>query len=83
MKLTDIDTNLLLALEALLAERSVTRAAARLGVGQPAMSHSLARLREHFGDPLLIRRGRDLALCSGRSETDPLGRRETDPPRVV
>jgi DNA-binding transcriptional LysR family regulator len=62
MKLTDIDTNLLLALDALLTERSVTRAAARLGVGQPAMSHSLARLREHFGDPLLVRRGRDLAL---------------------
>jgi DNA-binding transcriptional LysR family regulator len=62
MKLSDIDTNLLLALEALLTERSVTRAAARLGVGQPAMSHSLARLREHFGDPLLVRRGRDLVL---------------------
>jgi DNA-binding transcriptional LysR family regulator len=62
MKLSAIDTNLLLALHALLEETSVTRAAKRLGVGQPAMSRSLARLREHFKDPLLIRKGRQLVL---------------------
>lgn len=62
MKLSAIDTNLLLALHALLEESSVTRAAKRLGVGQPAMSRSLARLRDHFKDPLLVRKGRQLVL---------------------
>src|SRR5690349_13081835 len=50
-----IDLNLLVSLQALLAERHVTRAAARLGVTQPAMSHSLSRLRDVLGDPLLVR----------------------------
>lgn len=50
-----LDLNLLVALDALLSERSVTRAAERIGVGQSAMSHSLARLRDLFGDPLLVR----------------------------
>src|SRR3954454_19909141 len=48
MKLSGIDANLLAALDALLREKSVTRAARRLGVGQPALSHSLSRLRDHF-----------------------------------
>ena len=55
-----LDLNLLLAFEALIAERSVTRAAKRMSVGQPAMSASLARLRTFFGDPLLVRKGRSL-----------------------
>ena len=50
-----IDLNLLVHLDALLTERSVTRAAARVGIGQSAMSHNLARLRELFGDELLTR----------------------------
>jgi DNA-binding transcriptional LysR family regulator len=50
-----IDLNLLVHLNALLTERSVTRAAARVGIGQSAMSHNLARLRELFGDELLTR----------------------------
>ncbi|HEY8087775.1 MAG TPA: LysR family transcriptional regulator [Polyangiaceae bacterium] len=62
MKLSAIDTNLLLALHALLQETSVTRAAKRLGIGQPAMSRSLARLRDHFKDPLLVPKGRQLVL---------------------
>src|SRR5450432_77026 len=62
MKISGIDANLLIALDALLSERNVTRAAARLGVGQPALSYSLARLREHFKDPLLVRKGRELIL---------------------
>ena len=49
------DLNLLVALDALLTERSVTRAAARVGLGQSAMSHNLARLRTLFGDELLTR----------------------------
>jgi DNA-binding transcriptional LysR family regulator len=49
------DLNLLVAFDILIAERSVTAAARRMGVGQPAMSNALARLRDMFEDPLLIR----------------------------
>jgi DNA-binding transcriptional LysR family regulator len=55
MNLHAIDANLLVTLDALLTERSVTRAAARIGRSQPATSNALARLRELFGDPLLVR----------------------------
>lgn len=58
--LSGVDLNLLVALDALLIERNVTRAAERVSVGQPAMSASLARLRKHFGDPLLVKLGRGL-----------------------
>jgi DNA-binding transcriptional LysR family regulator len=57
MELTSVDLNLLVALDALLDERSVTRAADRLGLSQPGMSNTLARLRRLFGDPLLVREG--------------------------
>jgi DNA-binding transcriptional LysR family regulator len=50
-----LDLNLLVALRALLTERHVTRAAARVGLSQPAMSHALSRLRDLLGDPLLVR----------------------------
>ncbi len=50
-----IDLNLLAAFDALMEERNVTRAAARVGVSQPAMSAALARLRALFGDPLFLR----------------------------
>jgi DNA-binding transcriptional LysR family regulator len=62
MKRDRVDLNLLIALDALIAERNITRAAARLQVGQPAMSASLARLRRVFGDPLLVRSGRAFTL---------------------
>lgn len=55
MNLIGLDLNLLAALDAMLRERSVSRAAARVGVSQPAMSHSLSRLRAWFDDPLLVR----------------------------
>lgn len=55
MNLQSIDLNLLLAFEALMVERNVTRAAARVGLSQPAMSNALARLRRTFDDPLLVR----------------------------
>lgn len=48
------DLNLLVALDALLAERNVTRAARRLNLSQPALSAQLARLRDLFGDALLV-----------------------------
>jgi DNA-binding transcriptional LysR family regulator len=55
MDVRTVDLNLLVALDALLAERNVTRAAARLRLSQSAMSAALARLRTLFGDPLLLR----------------------------
>jgi len=55
MNLAAIDLNLLVALDAMLSEASVTRAAARIGRSQPATSHALNRARELFGDPLLVR----------------------------
>ena len=52
-----LDLNLLVTLHALLEERSVTRAAERVGVSQPAASAALGRLRRYFGDELLKRSG--------------------------
>jgi DNA-binding transcriptional LysR family regulator len=52
-----LDLNLLVPLDALLRERSVTRAAHRLGLSQPTLSAALARLRRHYGDELLVRAG--------------------------
>jgi DNA-binding transcriptional LysR family regulator len=51
------DLNLLVVFDVLMTERSVTRAADRLGRTQSAVSHSLSRLREQFGDPLLLKSG--------------------------
>lgn len=60
--LSRYDLNLLVALEALLVERNVTRAAERMHLSQPAMSASLSRLRVHFNDSLLNRRGNTYEL---------------------
>jgi DNA-binding transcriptional LysR family regulator len=60
--LSGVNLNLLVALDALLHERSVTGAARRAHVTPSAMSHSLAELRELFGDSLLVRAGRGMAL---------------------
>jgi DNA-binding transcriptional LysR family regulator len=54
MDTSRIDLNLLMTLEALLAERNVTKAAARLHLSQPAVSAQLSRLRDLFDDPLLV-----------------------------
>ncbi|MEM8555170.1 MAG: LysR family transcriptional regulator [Pseudomonadota bacterium] len=66
-----LDLNLLLAFDALMRTESVSAAAERLSLGQPAMSHNLRRLRDLFGDQLLMREGgrlrptdRGLALWS-------------------
>lgn len=56
------DLSLLATLDALLQEGSVTRAARRLGLSTPGMSHALARIRERLGDPLLVRAGRSMVL---------------------
>lgn len=60
LNLRQIDLNLLVALQALLDERSVTGAADRLGLSQPALSRMLARLRLVFDDPLMVRMGREM-----------------------
>jgi DNA-binding transcriptional LysR family regulator len=62
MLLSQFNFNLLVALDALLRERNVTRAGSRIGLSQPAMSGTLARLRELFRDDLLVRVGRQLEL---------------------
>ncbi|GAY22102.1 MULTISPECIES: LysR family transcriptional regulator [Sphingobium] len=73
MELTQFDINLLRALDVLLQEKSVTRAARRLFVTQPAASGSLQRLREIFQDPLLIRVGRGMELTpQGQALVDPV-----------
>jgi DNA-binding transcriptional LysR family regulator len=55
VNITDLDLNLLRVLDAVLRERSVTAAAARLGLTQPAVSNALARLRAAFDDALFVR----------------------------
>ncbi|MCY9849336.1 LysR family transcriptional regulator [Pectobacterium jejuense] len=55
MNFHGIDLNLLVAFDALMSERNVTRAAIQVGVSQPAMSSALSRLRKRFGDPLFLR----------------------------
>lgn len=76
MNLSSLDLNLLIALDALLREASVTRAALRVGLGQPALSMSLRRLRSHFGDELLVRVGK-------RYELTPLAIRLREPTNVA
>lgn len=53
-----LDLNLLVVFDAVVAEASVSRAASRLHLTQSALSHALGRLREAFGDPILVRQGR-------------------------
>src|SRR3954449_7920412 len=62
MNLTALDLNLLVALDALLREAGVSRAAMRIGLSQPAQSHALQRLRDLIGDPLLVRTGARMEL---------------------
>ncbi|MDF3865521.1 LysR family transcriptional regulator [Pseudomonas denitrificans (nom. rej.)] len=64
MRYRRLDLNLLVALDVLLEEGSVSRAAQRLNLGQSATSAALGRLREHFQDPLLVPLGRGLELTA-------------------
>lgn len=81
---SSLDLNLLAALDVLLAERNVTRAAKRLGLTQSSTSHALQRLREALGDPLLVRAGRAM-VPTPRAEAlaAPLGRALAELRRVV
>jgi LysR family transcriptional regulator, nod-box dependent transcriptional activator len=62
MRFNNLDLNLLVALDLLLSERSVSRAAEKLHITQSAMSNALARLRDYFGDELLVLVGRRMEL---------------------
>jgi len=61
MHLSRVDLNLFVVLDAICAEGSITRAADRLHLTQPAVSHALARLRDVYGDPLFVRSGNGVA----------------------
>ncbi|HEY8277954.1 MAG TPA: LysR family transcriptional regulator [Methyloceanibacter sp.] len=71
MHLREIDANLLVTLDALLVDASVTRAAERLGRSASAISHSLAKLREIFADELFVRAGQRLVPTAKALELAP------------
>ncbi len=84
IELANFNLNLLLALDGLLRERSVTAAARRVRVTPSAMSHSLAELRELLGDPLLVRAGRGMVLTPrGESLRGPLHQLLGDTQRLL
>jgi LysR family transcriptional regulator, nod-box dependent transcriptional activator len=60
LRLRGLDLNLLIVLDVVLEERSVARASERLNMSQPAVSSALGRLRQHFGDELMVMKGRQL-----------------------
>jgi DNA-binding transcriptional LysR family regulator len=78
MDTNKVDFNLLVALDALLAERNVTRAARRLGLSQPALSAQLARLRDLFGDPLFLPAQRGMTPTARAIELEAPVRRALD-----
>lgn len=78
-----LDLNLLLALEALLAELNVTRAAKRLNLSQPALSAQLARLRAVFGDELLIPTSRGMLPTAMATELQTPLRHALDQTRAL
>ena len=67
-----VDLNLLVALDALLSERHVTRASERVGLSQPAMSNALNRLRGMFGDELLVRTATGMKATPATELVEPL-----------
>ncbi len=79
-----LDLNLLVTLDAVLREGSVTGAARALGLGQPAVSHALGRLRDALGEPLFVRSGRGI-VPTARADAmrGPLARLLADARRLV
>jgi DNA-binding transcriptional LysR family regulator len=83
-RLRRYDINLVLSLHALLHTRNVTQAGEWLGVTQPAMSSDLRRLRQMFGDELLVRAGREYQLTPlARSLVEPVSRAVADIERLL
>lgn len=75
MHVRGIDLNLLVVLDTILTEGGITRAAHKLNLTQPAISHALGRLREVFGDPLFVRDGRTMRPTPiARSLAEPVRR---------
>lgn len=75
VNLASIDLNLLVALQALLDEQNVTRAAVRVGLSQPAMSRALGRLRDMFNDQLLVRTSKGMSPTPRAAAlAEPLGK---------
>src|SRR5205807_564963 len=72
MDIRAVDLNLLKAFDALMSERAVTRAAGRIGLSQPAMSHALARLRDLFADDLFVRTATHMEPTARAREIAPL-----------
>ena len=72
MDIRAVDLNLLKAFDALMTERAVTRAAARIGLSQPAMSHALSRLRSLFADDLFVRTATHMEPSARAREIAPL-----------
>ena len=75
MNISRVDLNLLVYLDVLLRECNVTRAAEELGISQPAMSNSLRRLRDLFGDPILVRTSDGMTPTDRALELQPMVRR--------
>src|SRR5712671_5251591 len=72
MDIRAVDLNLLKAFDALMSERAVTRAAGRIGLSQPAMSHALSRLRSLFADDLFVRTPAGMEPTAHAREIAPL-----------
>src|SRR5438477_2831710 len=72
MDIRGVDLNLLKAFDALISERTVTRAAGRIGLSQPAMSHALSRLRSLFADDLFVRTQTGMEPTAHAREIAPL-----------
>jgi DNA-binding transcriptional LysR family regulator len=83
MNLSTVDLNLLVALDALLRTRSTTLASRELALSQSATSHALARLRELFADPLLLRSGRGLVPSALGVELAPRVKQALDSVRLA
>ena len=75
MNIARVDLNLLVYLDVLLRECNVTRAAEELGISQPAMSNSLRRLRDLFGDPILVRTSDGMTPTDRALELQPMVRK--------
>ncbi len=74
MRFKGLDLNLVVALDILLQERSVSRSAERLKLSQPAVSAALARLRDYFNDELLVSMGRSMIPTAYAESLWPIAR---------
>lgn len=70
--LRKVDINLIVVLDAILSERNLTRAGELIGMTQPAVSGALARLRQQYDDPILVRVGRGFELTPRAEELVPI-----------